>query len=227
MVKKYPAEVISINQFIENMFTVKMRSTGRKFRFYPGQFLHLALDEYDPSEGWPESRCFSMQNPPGEDYIVITFSVKGEYTRRMADELRVGAEITLKLPYGDLFIEDHNKKNTVFIAGGTGITPFLSLFNDESFTQYSNPKLFSGFRNQSMNLYTNEINKAVEVNPSFMIKNYYEEEDGIIDVVDILDGAAEDSTFFISGPPEMITFFKKSLYTKGVGENQIRTDDWE
>lgn len=227
MVRKYPSEVISIERFNEKIFTVKMRSKGRKFNFYPGQFLHLALDEYDPSEGWPESRCFSMQNQPGGEFIIITFSVKGEYTRRMSYELVAGSEITLKLPYGDLFIEDHNKKNTVFIAGGTGITPFLSLFNDESFAEYIDPVLHCGFRTSSMNLYSREIEKAFEINPTFTVHYYYEDENGLIDLKDVLSESDDDNTFFISGPLEMITFFKNNLQAEGVNACRIRTDDWE
>ena len=82
--------------------------------------MHLALDEYDPSSGWPESRCYSMQTSPVNEFIKITFSVKGKFTTRMADELKQGKIIDLKLPYGDFFQQDHSKENVVFIAGGTG-----------------------------------------------------------------------------------------------------------
>jgi ferredoxin-NADP reductase len=48
VVKKYKSEVVSVKQQAENIFTVEFKPTESKFRFMPGQFLHLALDEYDP-----------------------------------------------------------------------------------------------------------------------------------------------------------------------------------
>jgi len=227
MVKKYPAEVLAVKQPIENVYSVDMKTTGRSFKYYPGQFLHLALDEYDPGSGWPESRCFSMQTPPGSDLLRITYAVKGSFTTRMASELVPGKQVTLKLPYGDLFIQDHNKETAIFIAGGTGITPFLSLFNDNSFKTYSRSVLFAGFRNRSMNLYQDELSEAAKINPSFKTRYYYEDGNGLINIDDVLNESGNDRTYFISGPLAMIAFFRQSLQTNGINPSQIKTDDWE
>ena len=88
--------------------------------------------------------CFSMQSDPAEDVIRITYAVKGNFTQEMEKTLAVGREVWLKLPFGELFTQPHNKTNTVFIAGGTGVTPFLSLFTHESFRDYADPKIYLG-----------------------------------------------------------------------------------
>lgn len=181
-VKKYKAEVISVVNQVDNIYTAEFKSNSGKFKYLPGQFLHLALDEYDPSFGWPESRCFSMQSSPVNELIKITFSVKGSFTARMAEELKNGKIVDLKLPYGDLFQQEHSKNNVVFIAGGTGITPFLSEFNDPSFAEYINPKLYLGFRKQTYNIYKNDLILAKEINPALSIKTKYQDTDGILDI---------------------------------------------
>ena len=227
IVKKYSAEVISIEQPIEQLYTIKMRALNGSFKYAPGQFLHLALEEYDPSSGWPESRCFSMQSTSKEDFIKITYAVKGAFTKRMADELSVGKLITLKLPYGDLFSQEHSKENTIFIAGGTGITPFLSLFNDQSFVNYSKPILYAGFRERKLNLYEDEIKLAMNINSGLKVNCIYQDEKGILNIAEILKSNGSKNTFFISGPPVMIKNFKTYLLENGVPQNQIKTDDWE
>ena len=94
--------------------------------FKPGQFLHLAIDEYDPSFHWPESRVFSIANSPTRrDKLRITFTVKGQFTRRMYEEVNEGDILWLKMPYGSFSFSNVGKKN-ILIAGGTGITPFVS-----------------------------------------------------------------------------------------------------
>lgn len=145
IIRKYKAKVEQILNPLPDIFTVSF-SSEKKFKYLPGQFLHLALDEYDGVGQWPESRCFSMQSNSEEKEIKITYSAIGKFTKRMANELREGKEVWLKLPYGDIFQRGHDKKNCVFIAGGTGVTPFLSLFKSDEFNEYINPKIYLGFR---------------------------------------------------------------------------------
>lgn len=232
MVKKYPAKVVSIQNLIDGVYTLEFESLGKPFKYDAGQFLHLAIDEYDPSMQWPDSRCFSMQSAPDEEVIRITYAAKGQFTNRMKQLLEVGKDVTLKLPYGDLFSQEHNKTNTVFIAGGTGITPYLSLFTDESFKEYVNPKIYLGFRSQAYNLYQAELDKMYKIrenslNSSEFVKLVYEDKDGILDIEKILHENTSNSSFFISGPPVMIKNFKQTLINKGVPEQNVLTDDWE
>ena len=223
MVKKYLSKVIAIHNYSDGVYTLELESLDKPYKYQPGQFLHLAMDEYDPSGQWPESRCFSMQSSPDEKLIKITYAVKGKYTCRMQQELKPGKRVTLKLPYGDLFTQAHNKTNTVFIAGGTGITPYLSLFTHESFNEYINPRIYLGFRSKEYNIYEKELSR---VRP-FDLKIFYEDVDGIIDIDKIFIENGISSDYFISGPPLMIKAFKQALVEKGVPLKQLLTDEWE
>lgn len=224
--KKYKSELVSILNPFEGIYTLEFKSLGSKYKYHPGQFLHIAIDEdYDGSSQWPDSRCFSMQSNPSEETIKITYAVKGEFTRQMEQTLKVGSEVWLKLPYGDLFQQPHNKTNTVFIAGGTGITPFLSLFTHESFNEYINPKIYLGFRSKDYNIYDTELDNSC--NPQKSVKLYYEDKDGILDINSIAEDNGCNSNYFISGPPAMIKAFKNCLIEKSIPVSNVLTDDWE
>lgn len=227
IVKKYKSEVVDIISPIDNIYTVSFRCIDRRFKYNPGQFLHLAIDEYDGIGQWPESRCFSMQSSPSDDLIKITYSVKGYFTQQMADQLAVGSNVWLKLPYGNLFSQEHDKSNCVFIAGGTGITPFLSLFTDPNFSDYSNPKLYFGFRDKNFDLYDIDLTKAKEFNSGLSIIKRDQSTDGFLNISDIIHTNTNSATYFISGPQSMIAVFKKTLTEYGVCTNNILTDDWE
>lgn len=241
LAKKYKSQVISIRNPFEGIYTVEFTPERGKYKYSPGQFLHIALDEdYDGSSQWPDSRCFSMQSNPNEETIKITYAVKGEFTQQMEQQLKEGSKVWLKLPYGDLFTQTHNKTNTVFIAGGTGITPFLSLFTHESFNEYTNPHIYLGFRSKDYNIYHDELERMTtireifpnscnsnECNSSKFVKSSYENSDGLIDIHSIYSENGSTRDYFISGPPLMIKAFKQSLITNGVPANQVLTDDWE
>jgi ferredoxin-NADP reductase len=93
-VRKYKTETVSIQNPTTGVYTLEF-SSEKRFKFAPGEFLHLALDEYDPSGAWPESRCFSIQTCPEEEKIKITYAVKGRFTQRMEQELSVGKSVWL------------------------------------------------------------------------------------------------------------------------------------
>lgn len=229
VIRKYKAKVEEVINPLPDIFTVTF-SSDKKFQYLPGQFLHLALDEYDGIGQWPESRCFSMQSNPNDSQIKITFSVKGSFTKRMAAELHEGKEVWLKLPYGDIFRSRHDKNNCVFIAGGTGVTPFLSLFTSDEFKDYINPKIYLGFRSKEYNIYEVELraipNNSCNSHNKF-VEIVYEDKDGILDIESIFDNNRISGTYFISGPPMMIKNFKHYLTEHGVAEQQVITDDWE
>ena len=222
--KKYKSELISINNPFGDIYTLEFKFLNGRYKYNPGQFLHIALDpDYDGSGQWPDSRCFSMQSNPGDETIKITYAVKGQFTQQMKQNLKVGSEVWLKLPYGDLFTQSHSKENTVFIAGGTGITPFLSLFTHDSFKEYTNPHIYLGFRSRSFNIYGSELNALKSCEPDI----HYEDVDGFLDIKHIFNESDLNSDYFITGPPVMIKAFKQGLINEGVPASQVLTDDWE
>ena len=231
IVKKYRSVVTSVENPLKGIFTLEMQSLTGPFRYAPGQFLHIALDtEYDGAGQWPESRCFSMQSNPGESNIRITYAVKGRFTNIMQQQLKPGSEVWLKLPYGELFTRPHNMVNTVFIAGGTGITPFLSLFTSGSFRDYADPRIYLGFRSREYNIYERELQSAVLRGSSLkkrVPEILYEDMQGRIPIDRIFDENGITPDYFISGPPEMIKSFRNYLTASGVTPGQIKTDDWE
>jgi len=225
LAKKYRSRIVSIKNPIEGIYTIEFESLGRGYKFYPGQFLHLAIDNtYDGVGQWPESRCFSMRSNPDEENIRITYAVKGKFTTQMKETMEEGDKVWLKLPYGDLFIQDHNKEEPVFIAGGTGITPFLSLFAHESFREYTNPKIYLGFRSVNHHIYQEELANAK--NPAKTVEIYYQDSDGLIDIDRVFSENGLTNDYFISGPPGMISAFTNTLVEKGVPETNVITDDW-
>lgn len=224
LVKKYKSRVVSVINPIDGVYTVEFESLAGKFTYNPGQFLHLSLDsEYDGSGQWPESRCFSIQSNPDDPTIRITYSVKGRFTADMQKCLKSGYVLWLKLPFGDLFSQKHNKVNTVFIAGGTGITPFLSLFTSGLFSQYEAPRIYLGFRSEEHNIY-NDYLKKLKMNNVFI---YYENVNGSLDIETICTVNGTNCDYFISGPPAMVNAFKNKMAMNDIRAEQIFTDDWE
>ena len=238
--RKIKAIVTGVRQFEGNV-THYILTTEIVCRFKPGQFLHLAIDPYDPSFNWPESRVFSIANAPdGRNELEILVSPKGTFTQRMISELKVGTQVWVKLPFGVFNFDAATDKNVVLIAGGTGISPFISFLR----TQLANPvsyqslSLFYGVRNPELIIFDSLLAEFEAGISGFSYKIYCEQgvtgsspllHPGILPVAEIADQTASlaNLVYYLSGPAKMIDAFEKELVCKGVREDQLLYDRWE
>jgi len=238
--RRVEAEVLEIQDFGHNVYGIILRVPRTYTRFRPGQFTHLSVESYDPSDGyWPESRVFSLASQPNAETIRLVYSVKGRYTERIREILHVGFRCWLKLPYGDFIVEKGLELHQpiVLVAGGTGITPFIPyLLDNEKLNPHRKVALYYGVRNPSLTIFVEELRWAIEFMSNLTINLYSEEHSqderfklGRLSLDDILSEAKqlENPVFFISGPPSMINNFKVGLIRASVSEKDIRIDKWE
>src|SRR5258708_2221444 len=125
MAQKLSCVVENIIDHGDHVYTLALRLERPAPRFRAGQFLHLALDPYDPTGFWPESRVFSIASSPADrGQVRITYAVHGRFTARMENELVEGRQVWIKMPYGDFVIEED--ADVMLFAGGTGVTAFTA-----------------------------------------------------------------------------------------------------
>jgi len=218
------------------VYSIFLTSEKRLPRFLPGQFLHLALDPYDPSSFWPESRVFSIASPPSDQHCVrITYAVKGKFTVRMEKELIAEKEVWAKLPYGEFVI--NNNSDVVLFAGGTGITAFSAYLDQLDAEQENFVSIFYGARNSDLLIYRSMIDRKVETCPKLHAWYYSEdgnpqEENEVKGVLSVksaferLDKPLEKECY-LSGPPGMLQALREDLSQRCISPDVIRIDAWE
>lgn len=238
--RKVKAVVSRIRRFDGNI-THYTLTAEIECRFKPGQFLHLALDPYDPSFNWPESRVFSIANAPNrENKLEILVSPKGSFTARMIRELQVGSGIWLKLPFGIFNFDAITNRNIVLLAGGTGISPFISLLRhllmNSIFCQ--SISLYYGVRNPDLIIFSDFLQECIQKIKGFSYEIYCENgihneipplHTGILPVIDIVSRTSgnADSLYYLSGPRIMIEKFERELIHQGVRIDHVFYDKWE
>jgi ferredoxin-NADP reductase len=205
-------------------------------RFKPGQFLHLALDPYDPAGFWPESRVFSIASSPRErSKMRFTYSVRGRYTARMEQEIVTGRRVWVKMPYGDFFIDMGHP--VVLFAGGTGITAFTAFLNDLVENPSRPVTVFYGARQRDLLIYRPLVDRCMQNLTGFQAFYFLEhleqaapdELPGRISIAPVWQYIpdAMNSSFYISGPPAMLKGLAVQLRDMGVQGQSIFTDAWE
>jgi ferredoxin-NADP reductase len=228
VVRKIPCAVRAVTGHGERVYTVELEPAMPVPRFKPGQFLHLALDGYEPGGFWPESRVFSISSSPRErDRLAITYAVKGAFTARMERELAPGGSVWAKLPYGEFVVDPAS--DAVLFAGGTGVTAFTAFLQSLEAGRAPRVLLFYGARKPHLFVYGPLAEACARDVPSLACSLVCEETDGCLSVAAAWPAieTLSDPVFYLSGPPQMLTALTAQLRERGVAAAAIRTDAWE
>ncbi|MGA2278799.1 MAG: FAD-dependent oxidoreductase [Verrucomicrobiota bacterium] len=246
MPRKIRCTVESITDHGGRVYTVDLAPQSVVPGFKPGQFLHLTVDDYDPSGFWPESRVFSIASSPRDrGRIRICYAVKGRYTTKMEQTLKVGGEVWIKMPYGEFVIDEAG--DAILIAGGTGISAFTAFLET---LKPENPRqvwLVYGARSPDLLLFREMIMDQLRKVPGFHALFFAETGGAVFSsqmaalpkAPESLSGrvsldqawsrvpAPAQKVFYLSGPPVMLNTLMADLKLRGVPPEQIRTDAWE
>lgn len=240
--QKFSCQVEQLLDHGDHVHTVVLRPSRRVPRFHPGQFLHLALDSYDPTGFWPDSRAFSIASPPTErNRIRISYSVQGRFTTRMEKELVEGGKVWVKMPYGKFLVDA--RTDVVILAGGTGITAFIG-FLERLQPNGQRVHLTYGARTRDLLIYKESILDCMERVPAldvcFFIERGHENEaaedspgqhehQGRVSVASVWSRIPRplEATYYIAGPPAMLDTVSQDLRAQGIAQKAINIDAWE
>jgi ferredoxin-NADP reductase len=235
--QKLPCVVERIVSHGERVYTIALRPDRPAPRFRAGQFLHLALDPYDPSGFWPESRVFSIASSPSDRTVVtVTYAVHGTFTTRMERELSEGATVWIKLPYGDFVVD--GRTDVVLFAGGTGVTAFTAFLQALTPGSARAVVLAYGARRSDLLIYRDTIEECARRLPSLDVAYFAEDADAVessrlqpgrISVAALWPRIAEPSSthYYIAGPPLMLRDVGRDLLERGISSEAIHIDAWE
>ena len=221
----------------DRVYTLTLRPERPVPRFQAGQFLHLALDRYEPTGFWPESRVFSIASPPSQrEAVSITYAVHGPFTQRMERELIEGREAWIKMPYGD-FVVDGGSDVALF-AGGTGVTAFTAFLEALPPDTPHQVTLAYGARSSDLLIYRGVLERSAARLPSLQVL-YFVEDAADAAAASMLPGRVSveavwarlarpaETHFYISGPPPMLRSIGDDLRARGVPPEAIHIDAWE
>ncbi|MFA9391893.1 MAG: FAD-binding oxidoreductase [Prolixibacteraceae bacterium] len=123
MKEKIQSKVIEIRNITESTYILRLERNG--FEFKAGQYLVLSI----PDER--KAREYSIYSAEQDDYIdlLIKEITPGELSHELK-YLKVGTKVQIGGPFGYFILKDEvikKKQPVVFVATGTGISPFHSI----------------------------------------------------------------------------------------------------
>lgn len=170
-------------------------------------------------------RFFTVSSAPFEENVHITTRIEktgGSSFKKELNSLRIGDEIEAKGPDGDFFLKNI-KKEYVFIAGGIGITPFISILRQLNRDKKSfNVNLLYANRSWENIPFKKELEEIAAKRKTLKIRYFISPEK--IDKKVLKSYVIKKRVFYISGPEPMVETFEKILSDLGVPANRLKQD---
>lgn len=150
------------------LLTLKKDGSSTKvFSFQPGQYAAISFHH----RGRPTpARCFSVVSSPSQQSILqFSMRTKGRFTTGLTG-LKAGDKVRVRGPFGGFVIDSDRDKDVILLAGGIGITPFMSIIRYASEANLtSNITLVFGCKNQDDVPFSEELINLEKQNPRFRV----------------------------------------------------------
>jgi predicted ferric reductase len=221
-INKFKYKVKNTIQLNKDILEIEMEPVNKRMAFNPGQFSFFSFIGKDISG---ESHPFSISSSNQDNNLKITVKNLGDYTSLLSN-LKIDTDVLIDGPYGYFSYKNIKNKNQIWIAGGIGITPFLSMA--KVLENEYNVDLYYSIKEEKEAIYKNEFESLSEKNPNFKFILWDATFKGYINSGSILNFSKklEDKDIFLCGPSMFMESLKNQFVALGVDINKIHYENF-
>lgn len=224
-IRKYRYEIAEVHKVNESVTELVLKPLGVPLIYNSGQYAYMSLR----SKGLDgEAHPYSFTTANNGPYIRFAIKELGDDTANMK-WLQPGIKVFLEGPHGSFSYQNSKATSQVWIAGGVGITPFLSMARSLTPGGKHRIHLFYAADKLQDAVFLSEliaIHKTIPDNFEFTLVN--REWSGFV-TIEVLSEYIKDfkkDDYFICGSPLMLKKLKFDLAIKGVSKKNIFTEEF-
>jgi ferredoxin-NADP reductase len=209
------------------------------FKFTAGQSMNVSMIDPPETDAKGNARTFSIVSAPHETELVIATRMRDTAFKRVLKSMPAGGRVGLRGPAGMFTLDPADARPAVFLAGGIGVTPFMSMLRDAAHSRLGRDLwLFYSNRRPEDAAFLDElaalpkrhsrchfVGTMVEMDKS---SRPWSGETGFLDRAMLghhLKGLAAN-VYYVAGPPGLVEAMQKMLVAAGVAEEAIHTDEF-
>lgn len=215
------------------LLTLRPKHMRDRLMFYPGQYIAIGFKRF----GRPSPmRCFSIVSSPNANELQVAARVQGKFTRSLA-ALLPGDDVFVRGPFGNFVIDETYDRSVLLIAGGIGITPFMSMIRFATETQLSVPiTLLFSYRGSDAPFLA-ELRSHERQNPNFRLalrntnassRQAGEPSGRITDahLEQLTGGHFSKFTYFMCGPKAFVRSMRDLLGRHGADPSRMISEEF-
>ena len=150
----------------------------------------------------------------------------GDFTSTV-NNITPGMIAKVEGPFGSFYKNKNFNKKEIWIAGGVGVTPFLSMARSIGNIGY-NIDLYYCLKNKEETVLLSELQTMALSNNKFRVLEWYSDQSGYINasVIEKESNGLENSLIYICGPLPFMRSLQKQFISKGVEKNNINFEEF-
>jgi ferredoxin-NADP reductase len=210
------------------------------FTFKAGQAIDVSLIDPPELDGKGPRRAFSIVSAPHEDHILLATRTRDSAFKRVLGGMPIGGRVQVEGPFGSLTLHSNRSRPAIFLAGGIGITPFMSILRDATHKRlpqvitllYSNRRpedaAFLQELQQLERDYRGSFKLLATMTDPPDAGQEWRGRSGMIDAELIRSVIVEPSRpiFYVVGPPAMVAGIRQLLNSMGIDDDDVRSEDF-
>ena len=225
LIQRFRYVVVAINELGQGIYEVILKRKWRPMVFMPGQFAYLTLK--DPDVDKNESHPYSMSSSKEDHYLRFVIKNLGDYTANLG-KVDIGTQAYIEGPYGSFSYLNTRNKKQVWIAGGIGITPFLSMARSLRKNSAFKIDIYYCTKTPEEAVFTYELKRIAQKHRGFRVISVCEDRDGFLTADSLAKHSdkLKEKDFLICGPPVMMKSLQQQLKAKGIKETRIQMEEF-
>lgn len=225
-VKKYEYAVTAVTQLPNKVIQITLSPVHKGLEYHSGQFIFI---EFQHALFSGEAHPFSIASAPDEGgIVVIAVKALGDFTEKLT-MLTVGTRALLEGPFGVFNALDSEVVEQIWIAGGIGVAPFVSMAYGllQKVNKQVHVSLWYTVRNPEDATYLAELESIAAYDQRFQIIPHYSSQQGRLTFDRVLDKSDQNNPeIFICGPAAMMKSLKQQCMKKGIQKSRIHTEEF-
>lgn len=225
---RYPYQVSKIKHLSEATVELSLQPLKNQLHYRAGQFVYLTPDAPELSAGNGEEHPYTLSSAPSEPGLRIAIKSLGDASRALQN-IAVGSQVTIEGPYGRFFPATAPQTNSLWIAGGIGIVPFLSyLRHCTGQNEHLNIKLIYCVQDEAHLMFGDELRQLASTLQGCHFIPHFFYRDGPLDAKFIEQHCPDFSSrqLWICGPAPLIARSRQIVPRAGVASSDIITEEF-
>lgn len=219
------ARVVDSRNVAQDAREVVFEIDDNNFSFFPGQYVHIYIPKLKFADPRGNHRDFSIISMPAENQLKIAFRDSGSGFKRTLATVIKNLEIEITGPFGNFTLPKKITRPIIFIAGGVGVTPFLSMLSEFLQKKSKHPAhLMYVNSNKNRAIYLDELMRMASEHQNFTIQEKYSH----LNEKDLRSVAEKfkNPIWYLSGPPHMVAKKERILLLQGVADSDIYKEEF-
>lgn len=215
-------QVIKIDQLSSKVVELKLTPMGEGINFKPGQFIYLSVNCKEGCKVSREFHPYTIDSAANTKEISLAIKALGDDSEKL-QHIKLGHLVTVEGPYGNLLSNVKTGRKQLWIAGGIGVTPFVSYLRHKMKSPIDVQDIFLllFIKEESENVFAKDLSNISGLNFNFFVDN----SDLPLNLKKCLPSDWILRDIVISGPSGMVKYFKKELYA--MGAHNIHSEEFD